>query len=235
MSGHSQAAPSAPGQPSVEPPPPRRLRKSSAFLWLLAPLLLLLSSVRPTSTRSDRAVRVPKQFGAFTLKDERKITSNIERLLGTRDVVWREYSDSADNSIFLTAVFHDSNWKSLHPPHICIRGSGFNINVDEDHQVDLGSGSGTATIGRLLATLANHPGRDYVSLYAFVGQDFITPSYFWFYAEHAVPALFRQATPGFLVRIEAFVGKDGPVATEARCLDMFRRFIPVGKNLIQPQ
>lgn len=212
-------------------PKPRGLVASSVILWVLAPLLLLLSSVRPVSLRSDRAAQVPKQLGQYVLQNQRAITPNIERLLGTRDVAWWEYADAEGNVIYLTAVFHDQNWKSLHPPHICIRGSGFDINVDENYAVNLGGRS--ENIGRLLATLQGSPGSDYVSLYAFVGQDFITPSYLGFYLEHAFPALFRQATPGFLMRIEAFVGKDGAVATEARCLEMFRLFLPVGQGLIQ--
>ena len=214
-------------------PNSRGLVGSAVILWVLAPLLLTLSSVRPVSVRSDRAAQVPKQLGRYGLKNQRTITPNIERLLGTRDVAWWEYADPEGNVIYLTAVFHDQNWKSLHPPHICIRGSGFDINVDENYEVDLGGNS--ETIGRLLATVQGSPGRDYVSLYAFVGQDFITPSYSGFYLEHAFPALFRQATPGFLMRIEAFVGKDGAVATEARCLEMFRLFLPVGQNLIKPR
>jgi len=226
MSEHPVTVP--PATPSVA----RRLTRSSILLWLLAPALLLLSSVRPTFTRSERAAQVPTQLGPFSLQLEREITPNIERLLGTRDVAWREYVDAGGHLIYLTVVFHDSNWKSLHPPHICIRGSGFNISVDENHQVDLGGGR-QATIGRLLATLQDNPVRDYISYYAFVGGDFITPSYAGFYLENAIPALFRQATPGFLMRIEAFVDEDGLQAAEARCLDMFRRFLPVGEDLIQ--
>lgn len=209
----------------------RRLTKSSIILWLLAPVLLLLSSVRPTFTRSERAAQVPTQLGPFKLQLELEITPEFERLLGTRDVTWREYVDAEGHEMYLTAVFHDSNWKSLHPPHICIRGSGFNISVDENHQVDLGGGR-QATIGRLVATRQDNPVREWVSYYAFVGQDFITPSYAGFYFEHAVLALFRQATPGFLMRIEGFAD-DGLEAAEARCLDMFRRFLPVGEGLIQ--
>ena len=228
MSEHTQTAPGAAPRADV------RLTKSAVALWVLAPLLLFLSSVRPTFTRSDRAAQVPRQIGPFSLKLEREITPNIERLLGTRDVAWWEFDDQAGNVIYLTAVFHDSNWKSLHPPHICIRGSGFNISVDEDFRLDLGEGRET-TVGRLLANVQNQPDRNYVSFYAFVGQDFITPSYAGFYLEHAIPALFRQATPGFLVRVEAFVGEDGLEATQDRCLDMFRRFLPVGEGLIRPR
>ena len=220
--------------PGQAPRADARLLKSAVVLWVLAPLLLFLSSVRPTFTHSDRASRVPQQIGAFRLKVRREITPNIERLLGTRDVAWWEFVDQDDNVIFLTSVFHDSNWKSLHPPHICIRGSGFNISEDADFEVDLGEGRG-ATIGRLVANVQDRPERLYVSFYAFVGQDFITPSYAGFYLEHAIPALFRQATPGFLVRIEAFVGADGLQATEDRCLDVFRRFLPAAEGLIRPR
>jgi hypothetical protein len=85
----------------------------------------------------------------------------------------------------------------------------------------------------LIATEKKNRHRDYVSLYAFVGQDFVTPSYWRFFFEHAPRAVFRQATSGFLLRVEAFVGEDGQRATEKRCWKMFQAFLPAGEALIR--
>ncbi|MCA8955097.1 MAG: hypothetical protein KDC87_03430, partial [Planctomycetes bacterium] len=114
--------------------------KSSVALWLLAPLMLSLSVVRPPNPRSDRASRLPTELGGFHLKKRMAITANMERLLGTRDVAWWVFADAAGHESYVTMVFHDSNWKSLHPPHICIRGSNFNIDQDGAMQVGLDDG-----------------------------------------------------------------------------------------------
>jgi hypothetical protein len=36
-----------------------------------------------------------------------------------------------------------------------------------------------------------------------------------------------------LLRVEAFVGKDGARATEKRCWKMFQAFLPAGEDLIR--
>ncbi len=212
----------------------RTPKKSSIVLWVLAPLLLGLSVVRPPNPRNDRASRVPERMGDFELAEKMTITPSMERLLGTRDVAWLVFRDAAENQVFLTAVFHDSNWKSLHPPHICIRGSNFNINEDTSVDMKLDDGR-ELTVGRLQATKQNDPTQEYVSLYAFVGRDFVTSSYLGFYLEHAPRALVRKTTSGFLLRVEAFVGKDGPKATLDRCWNLFQAFLPVGEDLIRPR
>ena len=207
-------------------------RKSAAILWVLCPVLLLLSSIRPPNASSERAKALPASIAGFQLKRELTITPNMRRLLGTRDVGWRVYVDDNGNELFVTIVFHDSNWKSLHPPHICIRGSNFSINTDRSVWNELPDGR-KFDLGHIVATKENKPNQDYVSLYAFVGQDFITPSYTWFYLNHWMPALLRQTTPGFLLRVEAFVGRDGQAATEQRCLKMFKAFLPFAETLIR--
>ena len=206
--------------------------KSSVVLWVLAPLLVWLSSVRPPNPRSDRAQGLPTQIGRFHLAEKKKITGGMERLLGTRDVAWWVFEDDAGHQVFLTTVFHDTNWKSLHPPHICIRGSNFNISLDEAVEDDLDDGR-RVSVGHLVASVQNKPEISYVSIYAFVGQDFVTPSYTGFYLRHFFPALFRQATSGFQLRVEAFVGPDGQRATEQRCWELFRKFMPVGEARIR--
>ena len=85
----------------------------------------------------------------------------------------------------------------------------------------------------MLATVGNRPHQTYVSLYAFVGRDFITSSYVSFFLEHAPRALLRRSTPGFLIRVEAFVDADGIHATESRCLKLFKSLLAVGEGLIR--
>ena len=182
-------------------------RKSSIVLWLVAVPLLALSVIRPPNLRNDRAARFPTKLAGYTLVSKNKVGKRHFQL-------------------------HDSNWKSLHPPHICIRGSNFSLNSDRSVTDTLPDGR-EVSLGRLLATENRGRKRDYVSLYAFVGRDFVTPNYFRFYFEHAPRALFRQATSGFLLRVEAFVGKDGSRATEKRCWKMFQTFLPAGEDLIR--
>ena len=207
------------------------LRKSSIVLWLLAPAILCLSLVRPLNPGNDRANSLPDTIGRFTVFEKMEITDNVEQLLGTRDVAWWTFRGAELNELYTTTVFHDANWKSLHPPNMCIRGSNFDIL--EDRSVEIILDEGPVFIGRILASVSGRPDQHYLSLYAFVGRDYITSSFFGFYWRNALPALIRQGSPGFLLRVETFIGRDGEEAAEARCRELFTEFIPLAHALIQ--
>lgn len=207
-----------------------KLGKSSIALWLLAPAILCLSLVRPPNPRNDRAHSLPDEVGPFNVIEKMEITENVERLLGTRDVAWWTFTDQEQNELYMTIVFHDANWKSLHPPDMCIRGSDFDIL--EDRAVEIVLDEGAVSIGRILASVSGRPNKRYLSLYGFVGRGFITSSFLGFYWRNALPALIRQGSPGFLLRVETFIGPDGEEAAEARCRALFKELIPQGRALI---
>ncbi len=124
------------------------LKVASIVLWLLAPLLLALSLWRPEQLQSHRARDFQPQVPGFELVEHRTITPRYVRLLGTSDVTWRVYRDGSGRRVFVTCVFHESNWKSLHPPHICVRGSNFSINKDDAIPIDLGDGREASIVRR---------------------------------------------------------------------------------------
>jgi EpsI family protein len=212
----------------------RRLAATSIVLWVLAPLLLALSLVRPPNLTSRRAEGLPGAVAGFTRAETFPIDARHHELLGTRDVAWNKYVDAEGNALFVTVVFHEHNWKSLHPPHICIRGSNFDIDEDTTRSLALDDGR-QVEVGRMKAAVRNEPGRVLLGLYAFVGRSFVTPSYMRFYRHHFTRALLRRTTPGFLVRVEAFVGRDGIEATEARCTRFLQALLPHAEALIQPR
>ena len=206
------------------------LKISSLALWLLAPLLLALSLWRPEQLQSHRARDFQPQVPGFELVEHRTITPQYVRLLGTNDVTWRIYKDASGAQVFVTCVFHDSNWKSLHPPHICLRGS--NMEILKDSVQSLRLGNRELQVGRVLAS-KRKTNRRYLGFYAFVGRGFVTHSYLGFFLEHAPRALFRSATPGFLIRVETDVDDLGEQAAEARCLRFLAAAIIAGEALIR--
>lgn len=208
----------------------RGLKVSAAALWVLAPLVLALSLWHPVAPRHRWAQEFQPQVPGFELVEHLPITPQFVRLLGTDDAAWRVYRDASDSRIYVTCVFHEANWKSLHPPHICIRGS--NMDIQEDDVMNVSVADRVVRIGRLLAVNRATDQR-YLSLYGFVGQDFVTHSYLGFFLEHAPRAVFRNATPGFLVRVETYVGEDGEHAAEGRCLRLLKAAIVHGEELIR--
>lgn len=206
-----------------------RLRCISVLvLWVLGPLLLWLSLSRDLTPGQARAARVPKQFAGFEMTLERETGPRMFQLLGTQDVIWRDYRAPDGSTVHVTAVFHEHNWKSLHPPQLCIRGSNFVI--EEDGLVPAKEGS---SIGRVLAR-SERNGQRYLSLYAFVSAGLCTGSYSEFFWHHAPRALFRRATAGYLLRIETPVGAaEGDLErAEARCRACLEAFLPLGRELL---
>ena len=206
------------------------LRRSRWILWLLAPLLLGLSLYRPFTPSHDRAARIPAELGAWRLFAEHPLESRDHALLGTADACWRTYIGPDEEPVYLVAVFHDSNWKSVHPPHICLEGSNMEILRDDTTTIQLGDR--TEDVGELFCVSLDRK-REYLSLYLFGAEGFSTPSYSGFLSHHLPRALVRSSSKGFLMRVETWVGEGGEAAARERCAAFLAEFLPAAEALLQ--
>ena len=223
----STAAPpaAAPG-PTVRPS--RRLVPHAVALWLLAAPLLWLATHRPYAGAADRAERLPSDVAGYRLvprsaEEEAQFRRNLPRwreLLGTDDFVWRRYDDAEGRALWVVALFHDSNWKSVHPPRICIEGSNMDILRDEEAAFEeMGSG---ATVGRIVAR-SRADGTEYVTMSLYGAADWSAGGYWDFVSHHLPRALVRAPMSGFLLRVESAVRPGEPVgAAEARARGLLR-------------
>lgn len=185
-------------------------------LWLLAPALLWLSAYRPTGAAVGRANRMPDALVGFSRVEDFPLSESTIAMLGTEDASWRRYQ-LGDDSVFVVTVFHDANWKSVHAPDTCLRGSNMDV-VDTGVIVTRGiDGARDGELGRLRMHAVDR-GQDYLSLFVFLAApDFATGDYWSFFLHHAPGALLRRNVSGCLIRVEAWVGEDGVEAAEARC------------------
>lgn len=202
---------------------------SSALLWLLAPVLLFLSWYRPFTASSGRAARVPAHIGAFAQTEEQELTPRERQLLGTDDAAARTYRDADGGQVFIVVVFHQQNWKSVHPPHLCLRGSDMLIETDTVTEALPLPDGGDLRAGRIV-TKARGSGRPYLSLYAYGARGLRTGSYSEFVLHHLPRAVLRRSSPGFLLRVEAWAD-DGDA--EARCRSFLRAAIPLLEDLLE--
>lgn len=204
----------------------RLLAVSSAVLWVLAPCLLWLSAYRPAATSGGRAERLPRELGGAVTIEQYEITPRQRELLGTGDAVWRAYRDPQQRVSYVVAVFHDENWKSLHPPRICIEGSGMQIVGEET--LTIAADTERVPVGRILAR-AVADGREYLSLYVFAAGEFVTESFGSYFWHHAPRALLRRATSGCLLRVESWVGEAGLAATEQRLATLLTELLAAAR------
>ena len=203
--------------------------RSAVVLWVMSPLLLALAWYRPFTASAGRAERLPKALDGYAMAAQHPMTARHFELLGTNDAVWRTYRDERKTEIYVVALFHQENWKSVHPPRICLEGSDMSI-LDEG-ELPLGPGPNEATVGRIL-TKSRSSGQDYVSLFVYGAPGFLTSGYTEFFLHHAPRAILRQSTGGFLLRVESFVGPEGVRGAETLCLDFVRKILPSAQALV---
>lgn len=205
------------------------LRCSGLVLWILAPLLLVLSIYRPASS-GGRAAGLPERLGEWHAVREHFLGEREHALLGTDDVAWRTYQGADGEPVYLVAVFHDSNWKSVHPPHICLEGTNMDIVRDDRETLDLNGRQ--LELGRLLC-LSRDQGKYYLGYYLFGARDFTASTYQAFFWHHLPLGLLRASNSGFLMRVETWVGEGGEAAARRRCEAFLADFLPAAEALLQ--
>ncbi len=203
---------------------------SGALLWLLALPVFLLSVSQPLPSVRGRAAALPSAVEAFAVSEAFPMTSRMHQLLGTDDACWRSYDDGSKRPLYMVGVFHGANWKSIHPPHICLLGSDMEI-LRED-AIRLGEGD-QEVVGRIVLE-TRRDRRPYVSLFVYGSADLCTDSYLEFFLHHAPKALFRSSNDGFLIRVEAYADLPGGVdAASRRCLSLMRPLVAAARGLLR--
>ena len=172
------------------------LRRHLVVLWCLAPVLLVLTTWRPEGGDRGRAARIPDDLAGFRSSVEYPLSPSVLDMLGTPDAAWRRY-DRDDEQVFVIGVFHDENWKSVHPPETCLRGSNMEVVLEET--VGAGADAAGQEYGLLLMHALDRD-QDYLSLYVFLADaEFATPGYWSFFAHHAPRALLRRRKPAMIM------------------------------------
>jgi EpsI family protein len=207
----------------------RAPRGPAILLWAVAPIVCFLQFYRPADVGGSRAAAIPVAVGAWRRERTHELTERTYALLGTRDVLWANYADASGDVVTLTAVFHAENWKSVHPPDVCIMGSGYVIESSAVEQVRV-AGDGEVEVGTIAAS--GDGGRLW-SFYVFGTRGFTTPSYLSFFLHHVPAALLRSATEGFLLRVECLERGGGASAARERCARFMGEVLPVVQEAMQ--
>ncbi|MBL9078723.1 MAG: exosortase/archaeosortase family protein [Planctomycetes bacterium] len=217
--------------------PAGTLRWAALGLWCAAVPLGGLAAFRPAAVGGARAEQLPAWLAGHVLVPrseaaEQRFRQNLPRyreLLGTDDFVWRHYRGEDGRWLSAVALFHDTNWKSVHPPRICIEGSNMDIEADTvEPAAWLGDG---ASVSRIVARRRD-TGRRFVTLSVFGTRDWLSGSYSEFTWHHLPLALLRRNQSGFLLRIEAALGDDA-AAAERSCREFLAALVPAAREVLR--
>lgn len=222
----------------------RSLIKPGVVLWLLAGPLLWLSLYRPFADRFGRAEQISAAIAGYQMEprsEEQQAAFEAalprwRELLGTGDFVWRRYRGPEKHLINVVALFHDTNWKSVHPPRICIEGSNMTIERDDLIEAPWLQPEGDDTslvVSRIVAKRRSDKWR-YLTLSVFGTNSWMSGDYWNFTLHHLPLALLRQNESGFLLRVESpiYTGEQD-AAAELRCREFLEQLLPEARKLLR--
>ncbi|MCM8824451.1 MAG: EpsI family protein, partial [Candidatus Omnitrophica bacterium] len=96
------------------------------------------NSIKNVSTKINLGV-FPIDLGEWKGKDI-ELEDKVYQILGTKDVLTREYKDREGDSIFLAIVYSETNRTSFHPPEICYVGGGAEVVNKRIEKIVLNNG-----------------------------------------------------------------------------------------------
>ena len=206
-------------------------------LWGVALWICWLSFDRPFAPSRKLAAGLPTAVGPFEIASEFELTPRHHELLGTDDAVWRRYRGPGGREYFVVAVFHGTNWKSVHPPQICLRGSNMDLVRDVLQPVRFGSGQTERLVDVGFVTASSRDvarrGHVYVALHVFGTASWMSGSYTNFFLRHVPRAVFRLGNDGFLLRVETWRGADETEENAARrCAALLEGMVAEAQGLV---
>ncbi len=225
-----QAAAATPRTSGQQVEGTRLPRGTAIALSVFGLLTLMLALYRPFEVSAGRAAALPHQLNGWSVGEDFAIDERTAALLGTDDCIWRRYEATqsataeATNPVFVVAVFHGSNWKSVHPPEICLRGSNMDI-LEHSVLKDPMTVNGDSVVSGRYVTVSREDGQKYVSLYLYGAEGLHTPDYSSFFMHHAPRAILRSASPGYLLRVETWVDGEDIAAGESRCRAVMQQLL----------
>ncbi|MEZ5989677.1 MAG: exosortase/archaeosortase family protein [Planctomycetota bacterium] len=219
----ARAAPPAPGDGAPPAPVPAAAPRTGAILAVLCALglpALWLGFDRPGDPVDRLGPSVPSATKSFRALRDLPLSDRWYGLLGTHDVVWREFEHvDSRRRLVLTIVFHGRNWKAVHPPETCLAASGYEVRAR--------SIRGLPGRDEELAVLeSEHRGGTFLSAYLYGGRDFRTPRYTTFVLANLPAALLRRDTRGYLLRVDLEVGDLERAAAEALLAAFLAEMLP---------
>jgi len=203
-----------PAPDGVQAPPARPARRGRAtplavFIALLvaAPFSLYLSWPRGTLPASAILSRIPNGVGSWR-GFEQVLEERVYDILGTRDVLSRQYREESGRSVRLLIVLAQQLRRRTHPPERCFVGEGFTIAGAKDHLTSIALTDGTGRLKVRELILDRNDERRLV-WYFYKSGSHLNTTYWLHQAGVALRKLREPDAADILIRVDTAVPEGG--------------------------
>jgi exosortase len=211
-------------------------------LWRSAPLLTLAGvavlSVIFTRTPARTEIKgviaavAPRQVTLAdgrqfrALPDDRRMTPKELEILENPAYLFREFVAPSGGAFDVLVTFSANNRKAIHPPDICLKGSGYDTVEKTIRYIPM-PGRAPIKVRELRSVLG---GRDYIFLYVYKCGASYTPSFFWQQAlvfwNGLAGRFYGDAPTGALIRFGVRADKDGIERARSLALNAAETLLP---------
>ena len=120
------------------------------FVILLVSAFVIINLARINSgvTADIDLAKLPLEIGGWKGEDL-DVFDDVYEILGTKDLIMREYIDKQGDSLVLAIVYSNKDRQSLHPPEYCYLGGGVEL-LDKSKEDVLLKGNRVLTMNKLV-------------------------------------------------------------------------------------
>ncbi len=176
------------------------MKNNIGFMAII--ILLVITSVislnlffrEKTSHDKLNINKFPQTVGEWKGKDL-KITELEYRILETRNLISRLYTNPHGEEIYLFIIYSETNRSVFHPPEVCLMGSGITIeNKQEEKEVN--------------KLYLEKNGSKQLVLYSYKAGNFYTSNYYLQQAYLALHQILGRRIPGATIRVSIAMTRD---------------------------
>ena len=179
-------------------------------LPLIGLAVIKLASASQSGVASIPAI--PLRLGSWEGTDQ-AVDERTKGLLGTDQVLVREYRNSHGDAIWAAVVYAAENRSAFHPPELCYTSSNFELVEQGTSAVARNDRGDRPMVNRLLMT--NRQQR-LLAYYWFTAGDRFFTHYHSQQLQLVWNQIRRRPSGGTLVRISILIGEDGVASAEQR-------------------
>ncbi len=117
-----------------------------------------------------------------------EVTEKEYRILETRNLILRKYTNTRGENIFLFIIYSETNRSVFHPPEVCLIGSGLTI-LDKQQEKEVSK------------LYVEKNGSKELVLYCYKAGNFYTSNYYLQQAYLALHQIFGKRIPGATIRV----------------------------------